>query len=100
MLRYESRLTRSCDFSLDWRSPHFGHPGKTRFYSDQPQCPRYAKIVTPNPKFVDGAWISREGGLEVTFYLSQNKRESFEMLFEKYAKGMGVTGPVEFLPLS
>jgi len=27
-----------------------------------------------------------------------NKRKIFEVLLERYAEGMGMTGPVEFLP--
>jgi len=42
--------------------------------------------VTPNPKFVGGAWISREGEMEATLYIPQNRRERFEELFEGYAK--------------
>jgi len=54
--------------------------------------------MTPNPKFVNGAWISREGDMEGTLYVPPNKRKMFEMLFEGCAKCLGMTGPVEFLP--
>jgi len=54
--------------------------------------------MTPNPKFVDGAWISREGEMEATLYVPQDRRKWFETLFEGYAKGLGMTGSVEFLP--
>ena len=67
------------------------------FYSDhQAKCTRFAKVAIPNPKFVDETWVSREGDIEVTFYVPQNKGKSFEILFEEYAKGMGMAGPVEF----
>jgi len=79
-------------------SPHFGHPGKIRFHHGHPPGSRYVKIVTPNPKFVDGVWISREGEMEVTLYVPQNKRVRFEGLFEGYAKCLGMAGLVEFLP--
>lgn len=54
--------------------------------------------MTPNPTFVDGAWVSREGGMEVTLYVPQNRRKRFEELFEGYAKNLGMSGSVEFLP--
>jgi len=56
------------------------------------------QIDTPNPSFVDGTWISREGEIEATLYVQQNRRKRFETLFEGYAKGFGMTGSVEFLP--
>jgi len=55
-------------------------------------------VTTPNPKFIDGEWISREGEIEVTLYVLPNMRKTFEALLEGYAKGMGMTGSVEFLP--
>ena len=55
-------------------------------------------VTTPNPKFVDGAWVGREGVMEGTLYVPPNMRKRFEMLFEGYAKIMGMTGSVEFLP--
>ena len=61
-------------------------------------CCRYVKVTTPNPKFVDGAWISRENDIEGTLYVRPNRRKRFEELFEERARSMGVTGPVEFLP--
>ena len=54
--------------------------------------------MAPNPKFVDGEWISNEGEIEVTLYVPPNRKEMFEALFEGYAKDMGMTGSVEFLP--
>jgi len=54
--------------------------------------------MTPNPKFADGAWISREGEMEVTLYVPPSRRKWFEQLFEGYAKRLGMTGSVEFLP--
>ena len=95
--RCESRLTRSHVCRLDWRSPHFGHPGKIRFHSGQPLYYRYVKVTVPNPRFVDGAWVSREDEIEGSLYVPPNRAKRFEMLFEGYAKGMGMTGPVEFL---
>ena len=53
--------------------------------------------MPPNPKLVDGVWISREGEMEGTLYLPPNRRKMFETLFEGYAKDLGMTGPVEFL---
>ena len=55
-------------------------------------------FMMPNPKFVDGVWVSREGGMDVTFYIPPNKRKRFEGLFEGYAKSLGMTGPAEFVP--
>jgi len=43
-------------------------------------------------------WISREDEIEATLYVPPNRRKRFETLFEAYAKGMGITGSVEFLP--
>ena len=79
-------------------NPHFGHPGKARFYTSHSPSSRYVQITTPNPKFVDGVWLSREGEMEGTLYVPPNRRKVFETLFEGYAKGLGMTGPVEFLP--
>ena len=78
--------------------PHFGHPGQVTFHTSQSSCSRYVQIITPNPKLVDGVWISREGEMEGTLYAPPNRRKRFETLFEGYAKGLGMTGPVEFLP--
>jgi len=36
--------------------------------------------------------------MEVTLYVPPNRRKVFEVLFEGYAKSMGMTGSVEFLP--
>jgi len=85
---------------LDPRAPHFGHPGKTRVHSGQPPFRRFVGVTTPNPKLVDGRWISREGEIEGTLYVPPNGRKRFEMLLEGYAKGMGMSGSVEFLPES
>jgi len=76
---------------------HFGHPGKVGFHHGHLPGSRYVKIATPNPKLVDGVWKSREGDMEVTFYVPPNRRKRFEKLFEGYARDLGVTGPVEFL---
>jgi len=78
-------------------SPHFGHPGKTTFYTSHTPDSRYVQITTPNPKFVDGAWANREGEMEVTLYVPPNRGKRFETLFEGYATGLGMTGSVEFL---
>jgi len=43
-------------------------------------------------------WISREGEMEGTLYVPANRRKMFKTLFEGYARGLGMTGPVEFLP--
>ena len=95
---YELHLTRSHLCRVEWRSPHFGHPGKTRFHAGLiPSC-RFVMATTPNPKFVDGVWVSREGGIEGSLYVPSNRRKRFERLFERYAKGFGMTGPVEYLP--
>ena len=98
MLRPESWLRRFRACRLGWTSPHFGYPGKIRFHLGHPPGSRYVKIMTPNPKFVDGVWISREGEMEVTLYVSPNRRRRFEELFEGYAKDLGVSGSIEFLP--
>ena len=68
------------------------------FYVCHPPSPRYARITSPNPKFIDGAWVTREGGMEATLYVPPNRRKKFEDLFEGYARGLGMTGSVEFLP--
>jgi len=78
-------------------SPHFGYPGKTRFYTSHTPGSRYVQITTPNPKFVDEVWVSREGEMEVTLYVPPNRGKRFETLFEGYAKSLGMTGSVEFL---
>lgn len=54
--------------------------------------------MAPNPKFIDGTWINREGELEATFYLPPNRSKRFEELFKEYAKSLGVVGSVEFQP--
>lgn len=67
------------------------------FHHGHPPGSRYIKIMAPNPVFVDGAWIGREGDMELTFYVPQNRRRKFEELFEGYAKILGMAGRVEFL---
>lgn len=57
-------------------------------------------VATPNPKFVDGAWVSREGQVEGALYVPLNRGKRFEKLFEGYAKDLGMSGSVEFLPES
>ena len=91
-----SRLIPPGTLRLGWASPHFGHPGKVRFFHGHPPGSRYIKIMEPNPKFVDGIWISREGGMEVTFYVPPNRKERFQELFEGYVKSLGIADPVEF----
>jgi len=85
-------------WKFGWTSAHFGHPGKVRFYHEDSPRPRLVKIITPNPKFVDGTLVSREGDMEVTLYVPQNGRKMFEELFDKYTKSLGMTGSVEFAP--
>jgi hypothetical protein len=53
--------------------------------------------MAPNPVLVDGTWVSREGGMEVTFYVPPGRKEKFEMLFEGYTKSLGMTGSLELL---
>lgn len=53
--------------------------------------------MVPNPKLIDGTWVSREGEMEVTFYVPPNRRKWFEDLFVGYARSLGMTGSVEFL---
>jgi len=53
--------------------------------------------MTLNPKFVDRVWKSREGKLEMLLYVPPYKRRMFEILFEGYAKALGMTGSVEFV---
>lgn len=97
LLQCESRLRRLCAGRLGATSPHFGHPGKVTFRTSHTPCSRYVQIATPNPKLLDGEWVSREGQMEGTLYVPQNRRKRFETLFEGYAKGLGMTGPIEFL---
>jgi len=78
-------------------SPHFGHPGKVKVHYSHPPGSRFVQITTPNPKIVDGRWISREGEMEARFYVPPNRRKRFEQLFEGYTQGFGMTGSVEFL---
>ena len=54
-------------------------------------------MIPPNPKCVDGVWVSRDDEMEGTLWVPQNRRKMFERLFEGYAKGLGMTGPVEFV---
>jgi len=35
--------------------------------------------------------------MEGTLYVPPNRRRRFEVIFEEYAKGLGMTGPVEFI---
>jgi len=83
---------------MDLTGPDFGHPGKAAFHNGHAPGSRFVKIMTPNPKFVDGMWISRKGEMEGTLYVPPNRRKMFENLFEGYAKGLGMTGSLEFLP--
>lgn len=78
-------------------SSHFGYPGRTRFHTCHTRGSRYVQITTPNPKFVDGAWISREGEMEVTLYVPPNRGKRFQTLLAGYAKGLGMPGSIEFL---
>ena len=82
---------------LGWTSAHFGHPGKVRFYTSHTAGSRYVQIDSPNPNFIDGAWVSREDEIEATLYVPPNRRKRFETSFERCAKGFGMTGSVEFL---
>jgi hypothetical protein len=53
--------------------------------------------MPPNPVFVDGEWISREGWVEATLYVPPGRRKRFEELLEGYVKSLGMTGSVDFL---
>lgn len=67
------------------------------FYHGHLPGSRYVKIMAPNPAYVDGAWVSREGGMELSFYVPQNRKRRFEGLFEGYAGSLGMAGRAEFL---
>jgi len=67
------------------------------FHTSHTPCSRYLQIAAPNPQLVNGTWISREGQMEATLYVPPNRRRKFEAIFEGYAKGLGMTGPVEFV---
>jgi hypothetical protein len=99
MDRLVSFLPPTClrTFRLRWTGQHFGHPGKIRFLHGHPPGSRYVKIMTPNPKLVDRTWFSREGEMEVTFYVPPGRRRLFKEFFGEHARGLGVNGPVEFL---
>jgi len=97
LLQCRSRLKRFRDYRGDFRSPHFGHPEGTKVYVSHTSCSRYVQMIPPNPKLVDGVWVSRDGEMECTFYVRPNRRKIFKPLFERHAKGLGMSGPVEFL---
>ena len=82
---------------MGWTRPHFGHPGKVKFYHGQPPGHRYVKIMSTSPKFVDGNWVNRESDLELTFYTPPGRKKRAEELFEGYARSLGMTGPIEYL---
>jgi hypothetical protein len=67
------------------------------FHHGHPPGARYVKIMAPNPVFIDGTWIRREGGMEVTLYVPPGRKRRFEELFEGYSKSLGVTGSIESL---
>jgi len=68
---------------FDQRSP-FEHTGKVTFHLSQTSCSRYVQIIIPNPKFVDGEWISREGDVEGTLYVLPSGRRWFEILLPDF----------------
>ena len=55
-------------------------------------------IMQPNPKFVDGVWVRREGEMEVSLYIPSNRRRKFEESIGRHAKRLGVADSVKFLP--
>ena len=85
---------------FDWTSAHFGFPGQARFYHtvdlDEPQV---VKIFAPNPtRLPDGSWDARpKDDVEMTFFVYKEQKAAFMELFTEQARGLGLTGDIEWV---
>jgi len=73
-----SAKTHATVCRLGLTNPHFGHLGKARSHHGHPLGFRYARITAPNPKFVDGTWVSKEDEMEVTFFAFRRTGEGLK----------------------
>ena len=88
-------VNSTCKF--DYLSPHFGYEGRTLCYHSHPPGARFVKVLPLNPRVLqDGTFQSREGDIEVAFFIPTDEEEKMKEIISRYAKALGVTGEIEF----
>jgi hypothetical protein len=88
-------VNSTCKF--DYLSPHFGYEGRTLCYYSHPPGARFVKVLPPNPRVLpDGTLQSREGGIEVAFFISTDEKDRMKEIIRRYAKALGVSGAIDF----
>lgn len=84
-------------YKFDYHSPHFGYEGRTLCYYSHPPGARFIKVLSPNPRMLpDGTFQSREGDIEVAFFIPTDKEDRMKEIISRYAKSLGVSGEIEF----
>lgn len=88
-------VNSTCKF--DYLSPHFGYEGRTLCYYNHPPGARFVKILPPNPRVLpNGTFQSREGDIEVVFFVPTDQEGRMKEIISRYAKALGVSGEIEF----
>jgi hypothetical protein len=88
-------VNSTCKF--DYLSPHFGYEGRTLFYYSHPPGARFVKVLPPNPRVLpDGTFQSREGDIEVAFFIPTDKEDQMKGIISRCAKALGASGEIEF----
>jgi len=84
-------------YKFDYLSPHFGYAGRTLYYYSHPPGARFVKVLPPNPRVLpDGTFHSREGDIEVVFFIPMDEEGRMKGIISRYAKTLGVSGEIEF----
>jgi hypothetical protein len=84
-------------YKFDYLSPHFGYEGRTLYYYSHPPGARFVKVLPPNPRVLpDGTFESRNGDIEVVFFVPTDKKDRMKGIISRYAKILGVSGEIEF----
>ena len=84
-------------YKFDYLSPHFGYQGRTMYYYNHPPGARFVKVLPPNPRVLpDGSFQSRQGDVEVVFFVPTDKMDEMKGIISRYAETFGVSGEIEF----
>lgn len=82
---------------FDYLSPHFGYEGRTLWYYSHPPGARFIKVLPPNPRVLpDGTFQSREGGVEVAFFIPTDRMDQMKEIISMYAEALGASDKIEF----
>ena len=67
------------------------------YYYNHPPGARFVKVLPPNPRVLpDGRFQSRQGDVEVVFFVPTDKMDEMKGIISRYAETFGVSGEIEF----